>query len=79
MFLLTFPNFTLNHFVIASVMPWLPVLDSHHSPSCWLESGKGFEHVDISDGGPGLKDKGSGMFKFSRPVSKLTVGLMYAS
>lgn len=79
MFLLSFPNSTLNLFLVASVMPWLLVLDSYRSPSCWLKSGKGFEHVDIGDGGPSPRDKGSWMFKFSRPMSKLTVGLMYAS
>lgn len=79
MFLLSFPNSTQNLFLAALVLPWLLILDSHRSPSCWLESRKGFEHADIGDGGLGSRDKGSRMFKFSRPVSKLTVGSMYAS
>ena len=41
--------------------------------------GYGSKHVEIGDGGPRPRDKGTRVLRFSRPVSKLTTGPRCAS
>ena len=74
MILPSLPNFTLNLFLIAVDVAELPKAESQISSRCKPENGHGSEQVEIGKGGPGLSDNGSEGFKFSRPVSRLTVG-----
>ena len=52
MFLPSFPNSTLNLFLVASVKLELPTVESHQSSLCRHERGKGSEHVELGDDGP---------------------------
>ena len=55
MFLPSFPNSALNLFLVASIKLELPIAGSHQSSLCRHKRGKGFEHVDLGDGGPGIR------------------------
>ena len=55
MFLPSFPNLALNLFLVASIKLKLPTVGSHQSSLCRHKRGKASEHVDLGDGGLGIR------------------------